>query len=120
MPTLVNVALGPTGVLEIRLPWHAIWVTDPSSRSILFDDPATPEWDVKVTAGIRVFVATAQKSGDHYRLLDAAPRDAVQGTTIALDKLPLFSWATWDTLPNVAERRKPLFYALKTAFAGTK
>lgn len=115
--TLANVQVGPNGVVEIRLPWHAIWVTDPSSRSILFDDPATPDWDVKVTEGIRVFVATAQKVQGNYLLWDAAPRDAVQGTTIALDKLPLFSWATWDTLPNVTERRKPLFYALKTAFA---
>ena len=115
--TLANIAAGPHGVLEIRLPWHAIWVTDPSTRSILWDDPATPDWDVKVTEGIRVFVATAQKSGDHYRLLDAAPRAAVQGKTIAADGLPLFTWATWTTVPNVVERRKPLFYALKTAFA---
>ncbi len=115
--TLANVQPGANGVLEIRLPWHAIWVTDPSSRSVLWDDPATPDWDVKVTEGIRVFVATAQKTGDHYRLLDAAPRAAVQGATIAADLLPLFTWATWDTVPNVVERRKPLFYALKTAFA---
>ncbi len=115
--TLANVQVGPHGVLEIRLPWHAIWVTDPSSRSILWDDPTTPDWDVKVTEGIRIFVATAQKSGDHYRLVDAAPRDAVAGGTLVGAKLPLFTWPTWSTVSNVVERRKPLFYALKTAFA---
>ena len=115
--TLANVQVGQNGVLEIRLPWHAIWVTDPSSRSILWDDPATPEWDVKTTAGIRVFVATVEKVGENFHILDAAPRAAVQGATLNADLLPLFAWATWDTVPNVTERRKPLFYALKTAFA---
>ena len=118
--TLANVQVGDGGVIEIRLPWHAIWVTDPSSRSILWDDPATPDWDVKVTPGIRVFLAGVVKSGDHYRLAAGAPKEAVHGGTILGDKLPLFTWPTWDTVPNVVERRKPLFYALKTAFAEAK
>ena len=120
--TLANIAVGPHGVLEIRLPWHAIWVTDPSSRSILWDDPATPDWDVKATEGIRVFVATVEHVGDKYQLKHGVPKYTLNGPftdgwLILGNNLRLFTWATWDTVENVVERRKPVFYALKTAFA---
>ncbi len=115
--SLTHMQVGQGGQLEIRLPWHALWFTDPSSRSILWDDPATPAWDIKTTEGMRIFVATAETSPTGYRLIDAAPRAAVSGAIIDGSKLPLFTWPMWNSVDHWAERKKLLFYALKTAFA---
>ena len=115
--SLATVQPGPGGVLELRLPWHALWVTDPSSRSVLWNDPATPGWEAQVSGGVRVFVATAQPSGATWRLVDALPRGAVVGGSLAVSALPLYAWPTWDSLDHVAERRKPVFQALQAVFA---
>lgn len=115
--SLAHLQVGEGGQLEIRLPWHALWFTDPSSRSILWDDPATPAWDIKTTQGIRVFVATAVKSPTGYRLVDAAPRNALTAKGIAAAEVPLYSWPTWDSVDHFVERKKLMFYALRTAFA---
>ena len=119
--TRTNLQPGPGGVLEIRLPWHAIWVTDPSSRSVMWNDPKTPEWDVQVTPGVRVVAMTAHAGDGGWIVDDVLPRAAVQdpakaGSTINPALVPLLTWPTWDTVDHVQERRKPLFYALQTAF----
>jgi hypothetical protein len=122
--TSANVALGPHGVVEIRLPWHALWVTDPSSRSILWDDPATPGWDVRQTEGIRISAVQMQRSEGDVVVVNWVPfpmmAPVFPDTSARLLASEVFAWPTWDIVPNVVERRKPLFYALKAAFAGTK
>lgn len=120
--SLANLQAGPHGTIEIRLPWHTIWVTDPSSRSVLWRDPTSKDWDVKVTPGLRIFVTTATHEDDGWHIIDALPRAAVvkngnQGSIVKADAVPLFTWQPWDTVDHVEERRKPLFQALQTAFS---
>ncbi len=120
--TSSHLQVGPGGTVEVRLPWHALWVTDPSSRSILWDDPKTPDWEAKVTAGMRVVVLAMKRSAPgKYQVVDVLPRQAWQATPgqdaiIRGDAVPLYAWPTWDKVESV-ERKKPLYHALQAVFA---
>lgn len=117
--TLAHVFAGDEGVIEVRLPWHALWVTDPSSRQILWNSASLPTgFSSQATAGARLLAVVAQRLPDgKLKLIDALPRSAISGNTVSATALPLFAWPTWEELPDVAERKKPLYTKLKTLFA---
>jgi len=110
--------VGPDGVLEIRLPWHALWVSDPSSRQVLADDSATYAYESVATDGFHVVVATAVHGGDAQQLVDVLPRTVVAGRQVEGDQLPFFAWETWETVES-QERLKPVYHALLDAFGET-
>jgi len=70
--------------LRIRLPWSLVHFTDPSTRSVLEDDPDTSGLDAVVTDGIVLTVHIAA--------------DTIQTEP--------FTWPTWDVAPPVTERLK--------------
>lgn len=121
LDTSSHLQVGPGGTVEVRLPWHALWVTDPSSRSILWDDPATtPDWEAKATAGMRVVVMALKRSAPgKYALVDVLPRKAwtagAKDATLDAAQVPLYAWPTWDKVESV-ERKKPLYGALQALF----
>lgn len=116
--TLSHVFAGPGGVIEVRLPWHALWVTDPAGRHVLDKDPKATGFIAKPTEGIQALVLSARRGADGaLTVVDAAPRAAWQpGTPIPASALPLYSWPTWTTVASV-ERRKPAFQALSKRYA---
>jgi hypothetical protein len=116
--TLAQVFAGPGGVVEARLPWHALWVSDPSGRHVLFDDPATPGLDAAKTAGVRALVLLARRQPDgSLRVVDALPRAAWHpGTPLQASELPLWAWPTWEAVA-APERFKPAYDALRDLFA---
>jgi hypothetical protein len=116
--TLSHYQPGP-GVLELRLPWHALWVTDPSSRQVLADDPATEAFDSATTPGLQIVVASAAHSATGLKLVDVLPRAAYAQGRLTAAELPFFSWETWDEAPLVTERPKPLFSRLGQAYGET-
>lgn len=115
---LTHLLPGPDGELEVRLPWHVLWITDPSGHHVLWDNVDTKGvFDVQKTTGVRVLVLSAVKKPDGtLQVVDALPRGAWNGQPIAAGMLPLYLWPGWDKI-NSEERRKPVFYDLKALFA---
>jgi hypothetical protein len=114
--TLSHFELG-NGVLELRIPWHALWVTDPSSRQVLDDDPSTPDFDASATSGIQIMVLTAVRGTSGARVVDALPRSAFAGGEFTA-AVPRYSWPTWESV-STQERLKPVFHSLKQAYGAS-
>lgn len=115
--TLSHVFGGPDGVVEARLPWHALWITDPAGRNVLFDDTKTDSFDTKPTSGVRILVLTAKRGADgKLTVIDALPRAAWHpGTPLTAKELPLFGWPTWTSV-TPTERFKPAYTALQKLY----
>ena len=79
------------GVIEVRLPWSLLNVTDPSSRTVLARVKQPGPFETEATDGFRFVVM----------------RDAVQ-----LTPHRPYVWATWET-PVWHERLKPAYYAMQ-------
>ena len=79
------------GTAEFRIPWGLLNVTDPSSRSVLFESPEHPD-GFRTTEGFRFAVASldAPGTGD---VLETLP--PLEGSS-RLPALPLYQWKTWD------------------------
>jgi hypothetical protein len=96
-------------VLEVRIPWVLINVTDPSNRRVVSaggqgTGEAAPTMHV---GGIRL-AAAAQLDGRAWRVWPESGRTAdVAG----------FSWPTWNQ-PRFQLRRRPVYYALRDLFTG--
>jgi hypothetical protein len=117
--TLSHFELGEGGILEIRLPWLSLMVTDPSSWQALYDDPATDGLDSRTTDGMRIMVAVAKATDDGPVLLDVAPRVGFSKGAFSAEEVPLFRWDSWDEPPEFEARFKAVYYTLKDAFGGT-
>jgi len=106
-------------MLQVRIPWLLLNVSDPSSRSVLFEgnlaralDPRAGEEASRLTGlptnGFRI-AAVALKPGP-----------ALVGTIPALDpygnwptaSFPLWTWSTWEE-PTWHEYLKPAYFALQ-------
>ena len=55
----------PAGLIEVRIPWALLNVTDPSSRTVLFDPPdrQAGEFGTAVTPGFRIGAVAYRKRG---------------------------------------------------------
>jgi hypothetical protein len=111
-------SLPDAGVIEIRIPWAFLNVTDPSSRRVLQHAPdwvndggwigtLSEEEAAQPVTGIRV-VAAVQSKGAWY----AWPRS---GSSFDVAE---FSWRAWNE-PLWRERRRPVFDALRKVFEGS-
>ena len=116
--TIAHLLPGPNGVLEVRMPWHVLWITDPSGHHVLWDDLATKGvFDAGKTTGLRVLVLTAiRKQDGTLQVVDALPRAAWNGQPITADKLPKYLWPGWDKIES-QERKKPIYADLQALFA---
>jgi tetratricopeptide (TPR) repeat protein len=92
-------ARGTTGILELRLPWNLIQITDPSSHQVL-NHPGSdgPPFATSSTDGIRVHVMV--RSG---------------GEETDFQSLPPFYWEGWET-PEYHLRLKASYEILREAF----
>jgi hypothetical protein len=112
-----------TGVMEVRIPWGMLNVTDPSSRAVLFEGPDAPE-GYRVTSGVRVACASfvpqagaelmaAAFGPGRARAADALPRPGPDGVVRGL---PLYAWPTWEE-PRWHSYRKASFAIVRDALA---
>jgi len=112
--------LSDSGVIEIRIPWALLNVTDPSSRRVLqhaSERPVGTGWianlseddESQVVDGIGVVVA-ARFGADEWRSWPSS------GSTFDVAQI---SWKTWDE-PRWRERRRPVFDALRQVFTGDR
>jgi hypothetical protein len=87
---------GTTGVLEMRVPWGLLNVTDPSSRSVWRTGPGSRGW--VTTEGIRfAVVAVPLAAGPGFKPAGAPvavlPAPDARGV---VDGMPLYRWPTWE------------------------
>ena len=111
------------GMLELRLPWAMLNVSDPSSRQVLFEsDPlqATgqrPDAPPSVLTGLRT-------DGFRFGVVALRPGPDIAGTIPATDEYgnwPLtrfrtWAWPEWET-PTWHEYLKPAYFALQRLWA---
>jgi hypothetical protein len=86
------------GLIEIRLPWNLLNVTDPSSRQVLHRVTDQSPFPTVTTDGLRFAVAVT---------------DRARGTMRArIPATSTFTWRTWEE-PVWHERLKPAYYAMQ-------
>jgi hypothetical protein len=102
------------GLIEIRLPWGLLNVTDPSSRTVLFDrgDQLEGEFGTAVTDGFRMGVVLYGKK-DPATPVATLPA-AVNGRWRSAD-FHAWTWATWET-PTSHGRLKPVYDSLQSTW----
>jgi len=102
------------GLVEVRLPWGLINVTDPSSRTVLFDGPAQAagEFGVTTTEGFRIGAIIHHKRNpeDVVAALPSLQRGAWRASSFAL-----WTWRGWDE-PTSHSRLKPVYDSLQTTW----
>ncbi|HJQ64747.1 MAG TPA: hypothetical protein VJ816_00145, partial [Gemmatimonadales bacterium] len=86
------------GLVEVRLPWALLNVTDPSSRTVLTAIQDRGKVLTAATDGFRFVVAALGRGGD--QVVAYLPADAT------------YTWPTWEE-PTWHERLKPAYYAMQ-------
>jgi tetratricopeptide (TPR) repeat protein len=102
------------GMIEVRLPWGLLNVTDPSSRRVVDDPPAfRDEVGTRVTEGFRLYAA-AVDPGDG-RVLSTLPERDEAGRLAAAPG-DLYVWKGWEE-PTYHTRLKRSYFILKERLA---
>jgi hypothetical protein len=96
------------GVIEVRLPWTLLNVSDPTERAVLFGNPNVDGYQNAVTDGFRFTVLAAERGEDE------AP--TVVGRLPAAGATETFTWSTWEQ-PAYKERLKRSFFIFQAGIA---
>jgi hypothetical protein len=97
------------GMLELRIPWDLLNVTDPSSRTLLFDRDSTGDFGTAPVEDFYVGVAMYQKRGKP-EMVTALP--ALEGNVWRANGFAPWRWASW-TEPRFHARLKPVYDSIK-------
>jgi hypothetical protein len=98
------------GLLQLRLPWDLLNVTDPSTRTLLYDRRTAGEFGT-VTAGDFHFGIVIYRKGERPEVVNALP-ELRDGTWQAED-FTGWSWKGWAE-PHSHSRLKPVYDSLKS------
>ena len=103
-----------TGLIQIRLPWGLLNVTDPSSRTVLFDGGSQVggEFGTAITEGIRVG-ALIHRAGEPSNVVAALP--TTRGGQWRAADFQLWTWAEWEE-PASHSRLKPVYDSLRATW----
>jgi hypothetical protein len=99
------------GVVEVRIPWMLLNVTDPSSHRVIHETSRT-EGTVESTRteGFRFHVLALRDDGDGPRVVQSFP----QGPEPTLADYPLFTWPGWEK-PAYHLELKESYFVLREA-----
>jgi hypothetical protein len=109
-------------ILQIRIPWGRLNVTDPSSRTVLDDTkqynyyPERDTFSTKVTTG---FLITAVVQDAQGTLVDVFPGTvkSVRDQSVKWDTLVPYTWETWTwAIPPYEQRLKDSWWILRDYF----
>jgi hypothetical protein len=103
------------GLLEVRLPWALLNVTDPSWARVLCRDREGGEYGTAPGDGFRVGVITWRKGAER-RPLGALPALGPGRRWSAAD-FTTWTWGPWEA-PEYHPRLKPVYQALRTTWGG--
>ena len=98
------------GLLEVRIAWDLINVTDPSSRTLLDDRRVRGRFGTAAATGFHVGVI-AHRKGSRGIIVGALP--SVEGRTWSRKKFRPWLWHSW-TQPSSHGRLKPVYDSLKS------
>ncbi len=104
------------GRLQLRLPWNLLNVSDPSTRTLLFEERPGETIGTVPSDGMRFGVVRrrAAASGSE-ALLTALPAPRPDGRWAAAD-FPTWQWPGW-TSPRYHQRLKPVYDSLKAVWS---
>jgi hypothetical protein len=88
-------------MLELRLPWHVLNVTDPSSRQVLWTKGTQK---TQTTEGIRLFIISYKPEGIRRRASKTGTAAAITDhlpEQLHLKSIPIYRWDGWNV---------PLYY----------
>jgi hypothetical protein len=97
------------GILELRVPWDLVNVSDPSSRTLL-SDPRTSGDFGTVSADAFHFGVEVYRKGAGSRVAGTLPRSS-NGVWVAAEFQP-WRWRRW-TVPRSHARLKPVYDSLR-------
>ncbi|HKV73247.1 MAG TPA: tetratricopeptide repeat protein [Gemmatimonadales bacterium] len=100
------------GLMEVRLPWGLINVSDPSTRTLLYEDSVKDGIGTARSDGFRIGAVILGKDSGHPV---AALPALVDGRWRAGD-FKTWTWQGWET-PKWHQRLKPLYDSLKAVWA---
>lgn len=105
------------GLIELRIPWGLINVTDPSTRTVLFDDvtraredPDAGSFGTATTDGVRVG-AVMYRKGVRPRVIATLPGRS--GSAWRRTAFRTYTWRPWEE-PRSHSRLKPVYDSLRT------
>lgn len=99
------------GVLQLRLAWDLLNVSDPSSATILYETTGQGDFGTVQTDGFRVGAALLTRESK--RPVATWPALDAQGQWNAAD-FRLWRWKKWDDQPVYHQRLKPIYDSLRT------
>ncbi|MDH4348888.1 MAG: hypothetical protein OEW17_08790, partial [Gemmatimonadota bacterium] len=97
-----------SGLLQIRLAWNLLNVSDPSTATVLYEESPGPQVGTAPSDGFRVGIVVS--AGDH-----AAPVATLPETRDghwSRSQFPSWHWSTWTT-PRYHTRLKPAYDSLR-------
>jgi hypothetical protein len=97
------------GLLELRIPWDLLNVTDPSSLTLLFDRNSKGDFGTAAAVDFHVGVVIYQK-GARPEVLSALP--AIEGGEWQAKAFTPWRWVPWRE-PRSHARLKPIYDSLK-------
>lgn len=89
-------------ILEIRIPWHLLNVSDPSSRSVLDDKEGTPDIESTETDGFHIYSYITDKNDKNIKQIPDKNDE-------------FFKWEKWDH-PEYKSRLKKIYFAFQEIF----
>ena len=101
------------GLLQLRLPWALLNVSDPSTRTVLFERQSGPAIGTATTDGFRVGLAVVS-AGRRPGVLATLPVRDGNGLW-AREGFRTWAWPTWDT-PRWHARLKPVYDSLSATW----
>jgi hypothetical protein len=97
------------GLLQMRIPWDLINVTDPSTRTLLDDRRTRGSFGTARATAFHVGVIVHRKRGDR-QILGALP--PLEGGMWRVEDFQPWQWRGWTT-PTAHARLKPVYDSLK-------
>jgi hypothetical protein len=97
------------GLLEVRLPWDLLNVTDPSTRTLLFDRNTKGAYGTVIAEDFRIGV-TVYRKGAKAEIVGALPD--IEAGVWRVKAFTPWRWAGW-TEPRSHARLKPVYDSLK-------
>lgn len=102
-----------SGILELRLPWGLINVSDPSTRTVLYEEAVEGGIGTAKSDGFRIGAVVWSKSTGH----PVAAVPALVGGRWRAEDFLSWNWKGWET-PRWHQQLKPVYDSLRNLWAG--